>query len=191
MQDLMIDIESLGTDVDAPVVAIGAVYFDLENKKIGDTFYMALDVADQIDSRKRFASAATIKWWLSQTDAAKIVFKEQAQPTKQVLELFAKWILTHAGSKAQSTKKCFPFGNGAGFDVVLLETLFRDYGVQVPWLFYNVQDLRTFKRFIGKGAKIEKLGTEHNALDDAISQVSYMFQHYNPEPIAPTTSEAT
>lgn len=172
----MIDLETLGTHPNAPIISIGAVWFDLEKKKIGDTFYMVLDVADQIDSKVRFADSSTIKWWMSQADAAKNVFKEGAQPTKQVLELFRKWIMAHAGSKAKTaTKKCFPWGNGSSFDITLMETIFADYDVACPWMFYNVMDLRTYRRFIGKGKKIEKLGTDHNALDDAVSQVNYMF----------------
>jgi len=176
MQDLMIDLETLGTKPDAPIISIGAVWFDLEKRQIGDTFYAVLDVAEQIDSKTRFASASTIKWWLSQADAAKSVFKEGAKPTKDVLALFREWIMVHAGSKAKTTKKCLPWGNGSTFDITLMETLFDDYEVTCPWMYWNVMDLRTFKRFVGKGKKVEKLGTDHNALDDAVSQVNYMFE---------------
>ena len=175
MQDLMIDIETLGTGMDCPVISIGAAYFDLEKKQIGDTFYAIFDIAEQIDSRTRFADASTLKWWMYQMDAAKTVFKDGAHPTREVLQKFREWIMVHAGSKAKATKKCSPWGNGAGFDINIMESLFKDYKVAIPWLYYNVLDLRTFKRFVGKDKKIEKLGTEHNALDDVVSQINYMF----------------
>ena len=175
MEDIMVDIETLGTSMDCPVISIGAAYFNLEKKQIGDTFYAIFDVADQIDSRTRFADASTIKFWMYQENAAKSVFKEGAHSTKEVLQKFREWIMTHAGSKAKATKKCQVWGNGAGFDINIIESLFKDYKVDCPWLYYNVMDLRTFKRFVGKGKKIEKLGTNHNALDDVVSQINYMF----------------
>lgn len=178
MQDLMIDLETLGTGVDAPVISIGAAFFDIEKKLIGDTFYMVCDVADQMDSKVRHADSSTIKWWMSQGNAAKQVFKDGHKPTKEVLETFRAWIMAHAGSRAQSTKKCNPWGNGSSFDITLMETLFKDYGVQCPWLYYNVMDLRTFRRFVANGAKVEKLeGTNHNALDDAVNQINFIFKH--------------
>lgn len=182
MQDLMIDLETLGTGVDAPIISIGAAYFDIETKQIGDTFYMVCDVADQMDTKVRHADSSTIKWWMSQGNAAKQVFKDGHKPTKEVLETLRQWVMTHAGSKAKSTKKCLPWGNGSSFDITLMETLFKDYGVDCPWLYYNVMDLRTFRRFVAKGAKVQKLeGTNHNALDDAVNQINFVFEHYNGE----------
>ena len=174
----MIDLETLGTNVDAPIISIGAAYFDIDKKQIGDTFYMVCDVADQMDSKIRFADASTIKWWMQQSGAAKAVFKDGHKPTKEVLETLRQWIMTHAGSKAQTTNKCIVWGNGSSFDITLMETLFKAYDVVVPWRFWNVMDLRTFRRFVAKGAKVQKLeGTDHNALDDSINQINFIFEH--------------
>lgn len=174
----MIDLETIGTNVDAPIISIGAAFFDIEKKTVGDTFYLVCDVADQIDSKVRFADASTIKWWMSQGNAAKQVFKDGHKPTKEVLELLRQWIMTHAGSKATKTNKVKVWGNGSSFDITLMETLFKDYGVDCPWQFYNVMDLRTYRRFVGKGEKVAKLeGTNHNALDDAINQINYVLKH--------------
>jgi len=179
MQDLMIDLETLGTSANAPVISLGAAYFDINTKQMGDTFYMVCDVADQIDSRIRPVDADTIKFWMHQSGAAKRVFKEGHQPTKVVLETFRKWVMEHAGSKAASfSTKVKPWGNGSSFDITIMETLFDDYKVAVPWAFWQVMDLRTYRRFIGKGAKVPKLeGVEHNALDDCINQINYVFEH--------------
>lgn len=176
--DLMIDLETLGTAVDAPVISIGAAFFDINKKSIGPTFYMVCDVADQLDSKIRFADSSTIKWWMSQSGAAKKVFKDGAKPTKEVLETFSKWILANVGSEAKTSMKVIPWGNGAGFDITLMETLFKDFDVNCPWFYYNVMDLRTFKRFVAKGEKVQKLeGTNHNALDDSINQINYIFKY--------------
>lgn len=180
---LMVDLETLGTNTDCPVISIGATWFCLETKTIGDTFYAIFDVADQIDTRTRFADASTFKWWLSQGNSAKAVFKDNPLPTKVVLEKFREWIMVHVGSKSKTTKKCFPWGNSNSFDLVIMESLFKDYGVTCPWIYYNQRDLRTFRDLIANGAKVEKLGTDHNALDDCISQIKFMFNHHTPKGI--------
>lgn len=178
MKDLMIDLETLGTGVNAPIISIGAVWFDIDKKEIGDTFYAILDVADQMDTKTRFADSSTIKWWMTQDGAAKKVFRDGAHPSKMVLETFRKWIMDHAKSKAKTTRNCKPWGNGAAFDITLMETLFKDYDVTCPWIYYNAMDLRTFKRFVAKGAKVEVLeGAKHNALDDAVAQAKYVLEY--------------
>ena len=45
--NLMIDLETLGTDADCPVIAIGACFFD-ENGTY-EEFYQTLDVEEQIN----------------------------------------------------------------------------------------------------------------------------------------------
>lgn len=177
MKDLMVDLETLGTGNKAPIISIGARWFDLETKTKGNEIYIVLDIADQIDSKVRFADASTFKWWLSQGNAAKAVFKDNPLPTKVGLQAFADWILANAGSKSKSTKKCCPWGNGSTFDISLMESIFEDYDVKCPWLFYNTMDFRTYRRFKCNNDKVPKGGTNHNALDDANSQIDFLFKY--------------
>lgn len=173
--DIMIDLETLGTGVDAPIISIGCQVFDAKNLTLGSTFYVACDIRDQIDSKLRFVDASTLKWWLSQGEGAKAVFKEGAVPTPLCLQELSKWILREAGSSAKTTKKAFVWGNGSSFDITLMETLFKAFNEVCPWMFYKVMDLRTFKRFVADGKKVEvKQGVAHNALDDARAQAQYV-----------------
>lgn len=163
--DIMIDIETLGTEVDAPVISIGAVAFDLT--KVHDTFYVALDVAQQIDSGKRLVDVDTIKWWLSQSGAAKKVFKEKAESTKFGLEQLSQFIKSFG-------KDTYVWGNGATFDISILESLLYDYDVSCPWKYNKIMDYRTIKRFLGKDIKVDRKGTYHNAVDDAVTQAEFI-----------------
>lgn len=172
MTDLMIDLETLGTDPETPVISLGAVFFNPETKQLGPTFYMALDVSEQIQ-RGRKPTGDTIKWWMGQTDAAKKVFHEKAKPAQDVLQLFVRWYKDNSTGKRGSSV----WGNGSTFDISIMENIFRDYGLGCPWSHYNVMDLRTFKRFVAKGKKVEKRGTNHNALDDAVSQAQYVMEN--------------
>lgn len=168
MKDLMIDLETLGQTSSCPVISLGAVFFDIEAKKLGPTFYMALDVGEQM-KYGRIPDASTLKWWLGQSNAAKKVFKEEAKPTREVLELFIRWC------KANGTG-INPWGNGSSFDISIMENIFNQYNLSPPWAFYNVMDLRTFKRFKAGGTKLQKGGVNHNALDDAVSQAKYVLE---------------
>lgn len=168
MNDCMIDLETLGTNPDAPIISIGAVFFDIEKKILGPTFYMALDVNEQI-KRGRMVTGDTIKWWLGQSDAAKKVFHEQAKLAPQVLQTLSQWYKINNG-------KAFVWGNGSTFDISMLENIFQMYNLDCPWAYNKIMDVRTFKRFVGKDAKIVIPGTAHNALDDAIGQAKYIME---------------
>jgi hypothetical protein len=170
MKDLMIDLETLGSTPETPVISIGAAFFDIQTKKIGPTFYMALDVNEQI-ARGRKPTGDTIKWWLGQSDAAKRVFHEQAKPALVVLTTFIQWY------KANNPKGAFVWGNGSTFDISILENMFNDYKLEIPWGYNKAMDLRTFKRFRAGGEQVKKSGVNHNALDDAVSQAQYILDY--------------
>lgn len=174
MTDLMIDLETLGTNPDCPVISIGAVFFDVDSKQLGPTFYMALDVDEQI-KRGRKVTGSTLKWWMGQADAAKRVFHEQAKPVPQVLTTLAQWF-------KNNNSKTHVWGNGATFDISILENMFEMYGIEIPWSFSKIMDLRTFKRFQAKGARVIIPGTAHNALDDAVGQAKYILEHLQRTP---------
>lgn len=171
--DLMIDLETLGQTPQCPVISIGACLFDIPTKQKGPTFYLALDTSEQLQ-KGRIPDGSTLKWWMQQTDAAKKVFNEKSVKTLEALTIFNKWIFANI----QDSRKYYVWGNGSTFDISILEDLYKMYGISVPWLYYNIMDLRTFKRFVGKNEKLVKSGVNHNALDDAISQVDYVLKYF-------------
>lgn len=159
---LMIDLETLGTDADCPVIAIGACFFD--KNAIHQKFYRALNVEEQIDDGRK-TSGSTIKWWMGQNNAAKEVFREDAVLTQEGIEDFYQWVITYC-----HPKNVKPWGHGPTFDIVIIEHLMKMYNVKIPWSYRNVRDLRTFNEFVYDGSATERQGTYHNALDDAITQ---------------------
>ena len=171
----MIDLETLGTGPESVVISIGACAFNIQTRKIESTFIMVCDIEDQM-KRGRKLDAPTLKWWMGQSDGAKKVFHDQAKPTLQVLQAFTNWMIKGVPAK----KDRLVWGNGSHFDISIMESILQQFGIEVPWMYYSVYDVRTFKRFPGKGAKIEKKGVAHNALDDAISQAEYVMQIANP-----------
>lgn len=160
--DLMIDLETLGTNPDCPVISIGAVFFNTKDGLL-EEFYETLDVNIQIEEGRK-ATGDTIKWWMSQSNAAQIVFKEGAKDPVEVLKNFIKFCNTHGKGSAK------PWGNGSTFDVTIMEDLLNFYKLDIPWKFWNIRDLRTFKEEVYNGKDLKFNGVEHYALDDAKHQ---------------------
>lgn len=168
MRDVMIDLETLGNTPQTPVVSLGATFFCPDTKQKGPTFYMVLNTKEQIsDGRK--PDQSTLDWWARQSPEARAVFDQPTKPTVEVLETFTAWFKANRGK--------YVWGNGSTFDISILEDMYRMYNLKCPWLFYNVMDLRTFKRFVANGEKLVKSGVNHNALDDAVSQTDYVLSH--------------
>lgn len=46
---LMIDIETMGNKPTAPIVAIGAVFFDPQSSELGAEFYVAVNLASAME----------------------------------------------------------------------------------------------------------------------------------------------
>ena len=66
MHDVMMDIEALSTQLGAVVLTIGAVIFDPESDRIGQTFAIRLPAQEQID-RGALVDVDTIQWWMDQS----------------------------------------------------------------------------------------------------------------------------
>jgi 3'-5' exoribonuclease-like protein len=167
MNDLMIDLETLGTGSNSVVLSIGACFFDVDTGEIGETFYTTLDIEDQIRAGRKI-DASTLQWWVKQSADAQKVFFDEIRDADLALENFCTWVEMHAEDRLH------PWGNGSMFDIGILESLLADFAKDVPWKFSNVMDLRTFRRFVAKGSNVIRIGTHHNALDDAISQATFV-----------------
>lgn len=187
MKNLMIDLETLGTAFNAPVLAIGAVYFDPDTGALGERFYGSIDVADAC--RYGRPNGDTIRWWMGQSDEARKAAVGGKHPAAFVLEKFGEFALKHG------LNVC-PWGNGASFDISILDYAFpKILDKPAPWKFWNVRDCRTIKEVASKVPpfQAERAGTHHNALDDAIYQaqwVSYYWQALRGVAPKPVVAEA-
>jgi hypothetical protein len=170
MNHLMIDLETLGTSPGAPVLSIGACYFDPVTGEIGDKFHQRIDAADAL--RYARMSGDTFKWWLRQSDDARRKVVQNAGSAREAFEGFDAFCRKHG------TRNLRPWGNGASFDITILDVSYqRIMDREAPWAFWNVRDVRTIKE-LGEAAGhhwSEKLeGTAHDALDDAVFQARYV-----------------
>ena len=172
MRHCMIDLETLGTAANAPVIAIGAVFFDPNTGTLGDTFDAAIDVEDAM--RYGVMSGSTFKWWLGQSDAARQKVVRGRERAEDVFNRFGSFAMKH-GDNVQ------PWGNGASFDIAILDHAFpRILNKPAPWKFWNVRDCRTIKELasgiVNYNDKMQ--GVAHTALDDAVHQAKWVSAYW-------------
>ena len=161
---VMIDLETMGLLPGSAIVSIGAVVFDPRLNRVSNknTFYMELDW----ESQERHQDPNTLHWWGSRSPIAKAALNGLEELTDTLTEL-AVWL----------PKDAKVWGNGATFDIGILENAYRQHGIDIPWKFWNVRDCRTVKDMYESsrgGFSKKSRGVLHHALDDAIFQAQYI-----------------
>lgn len=172
MNNVMLDIETLGKKAGCPIVSVAAVMFEPATGRVGQTFYERIDY--QAARQYGEAEEGTLLWWQKQSDDARHeAFGGKARPDV-VARALRTFIATHCA------KPRVPWGNGAVFDIALLESWFDRVDPQqddqgndrYPWSFWDVADLRTLVRLSGIDVRaIPFDGEKHQALADALHQV--------------------
>nr|WP_302981520.1 3'-5' exonuclease [Plesiomonas shigelloides] len=176
MNHLMLDLETMGTKPNAPIVSIGAVFFNPDSGEFGEEFYTPVS----IESAMRDGAVPcgkTINWWLRQSPEARAaICSDSAQDITVALVQFNSFI----HKNAVDIKSLKVWGNGATFDnVIIRQTYERSLGFECPWPFWNDHDVRTMVTLglnVGFNPKHEMPfdGDVHNALADAKHQAKYV-----------------
>lgn len=164
MNQVMVDLETMGTASNAAIIAIGAVRFDPEEQKITDSFYEVIDLQSCIDMGLEI-EASTVMWWMQQSKDARKEFNCQGRPISVALFNFRNWL----GEDA------VVWGNGAAFDNVILANAYKKYGAEQPWKFWNDRCYRTVKNLY-PNVPFYRNGTYHRAVDDAESQALHLMK---------------
>ena len=162
--DISLDLETLDVTPNAVIIAIGACRFDINSGEIGDTFYRNTTEESGL-AFGMTVSARTIEWWSQQSQEAKDALKVDQVSIQQACEDFRYWV-------KDMPKNQRLWGNGVGFDNVILRNSFDKCQIPFPVFFTKDMDMRTL-RFLGPkklASKIEDVGIAHHALDDAIYQ---------------------
>lgn len=177
MNHLMIDLETMGTNPDVPIVAIGAAFFEPRSGEFGEMFActVSLESAMQAGSRP---DGDTILFWLGQSEAARqAICGKAAKPLKlnDALNAFSTFI----SRNCENPKYLKVWGNGASFDNVILRRSYELTGLKCPWHFSGDSDVRTMVmlgRQLGFDPKrdLPFTGERHTAMADAIHQAQYV-----------------
>lgn len=169
MQDVMLDLETMGNGPDAAIIAVGAVAFDVDSKTLGDEFYRAVNLKSSVDIGG-VMDPDTVMWWMRQSNEARSAFERAGHNIAHVLVHFAEWMRS-LGEESQIRV----WGNGAAFDNTILASAYRKAGIERPWRFWNDRCYRTMKNMHPE-VNLERVGTYHNAVDDAKSQALHLLK---------------
>lgn len=167
MNNMMLDLETLGTSSNAAIVSIGAVYFDPTTNTLGNEFYADIDLKSAVAFGGQI-DADTVIWWLGQSEDARKALYLPHQTTTAVnilttLESFAEFCVP----------KVHIWGNGVDFDNVVLGNAYKRAEMEMPFSYGKNRCFRTMKAML-PSVNVNREGTHHHALDDAKHQARYL-----------------
>lgn len=171
MNNLMLDIETMGNSSEAAIMSIGACYFDPTIGEIGETFHEQINLETSVQAGMKL-DTSTVLWWMSQDDEARSKFKGngKAEHINHVLLRFEKFVKPNAQV----------WGNGIAFDNIIVNNAYlKTFGKCAPWKFWNDRDVRTIVA-IGQSIGFDPKrdlpfeGVKHDALADSIHQARYV-----------------
>lgn len=163
MLNVMLDIETLGTNSNSVILSIAAVEFDFESGKTGRTFYQKIDLQSAVDIGMKI-DTGTLVWWMDQSKEQMKEMFEDPKPIKEVLSEFKYWL--------QGEKKIL-WGNGPRFDLGLMANAFKLIGEEIPWNYYDERCVRTLSDLAPEVRKLIPRKEAHNALADCYYQIEY------------------
>ena len=168
MTNIMLDLETFGLDPNAAIVAIGAVEFFPESNTLGDEFYKNIELRSSVESGG-IIDPDVVVWWMKQEKGAKDSLFVDGQHSHSVLLDFLSWIKSLEGEP-------IIWGNGSAFDNVVLRQSYKRSSLQEPWSYKNDRCYRTVRGMYPDIKPDERIGIEHNALDDAKNQALHLMK---------------
>lgn len=167
---LSVDLETMGTNPDAPINSIGCKFFDPATGEMGPEFSKAID----LETSGGIIDRKTIKWWAKRSREAQSAIFTDEIPLDDALLQLREFINENSGESFVQI-----WGNGANFDNVILRRSYERQGIPCPWRYHNDRDVRTIVELgnsIGFDVRmaIPFEGVPHNALDDARHQAKYV-----------------
>ncbi|EHW63500.1 enterobacterial exodeoxyribonuclease VIII family protein [Escherichia coli DEC10A] len=116
---LMIDLETMGKNPDAPIISIGAIFFDPQTGDMGPEFSKTID----LETAGGVIDRDTIKWWLKQSREAQSAIMTDEIPLDDALLQLREFIDENSGEflfrsgemePTSTTRFCAVHTNGRG-----------------------------------------------------------------------------
>lgn len=160
MKRAMIDIETLSTEPDAAVIAIGTVIFT--ETTIIDTQEILINPVLATGHR----SKPTMEWWENQNSETR---EKMMSGTSAPWVAYSQWLeflLPHPVKEI--------WANAPSFDLSILRSSFKACGLDFPLHYSKERDFRTLTA-LARGLGIDYSGlyekrVPHSALSDAVTQ---------------------
>jgi len=171
MQDLMIDIETMGSGNNAAIVSIGAVRFDIRTGDIGAYCHEPVSLVDSVKLGLEMAPD-TVLWWLQQSAEAQASWNVK-HPKLLASGLGVLTKLVEMSVNGERTAQVW--SNSPSFDCVILRSAYKVCGQPTPWVYRAERCQRTLVQLASDTGFDPKAttrkGTAHSALDDCYHQI--------------------
>ena len=167
---IMIDMETLSTDVSTVILTIGAVRFDPRGVGVMERLELRPTMDEQTETYNRTVSDATVQWWSQQSPEAinEAMGDHDRIPYKECMEKLAKFCWNRKAV----------WSNGSVFDVMIAESSFTELDIKCPWQFWSIRDCRTIYDLAGVSLKDGGHVTSHKAVEDAAHQAIVVQRAY-------------
>ena len=169
--DVMVDLETTHTRPDhGAILQIAAVKFNLEKRTVCPDFFEAcLTIPPH-----RHWSMDTANWWNRQKPGILKDIMSRARDWRQVTTEFAQFGYDSPGMRFWSKPVTFDYMFTAGY--------FADVDLINPFHYRDARDLNTFLEGIHYPNPVpnipwDNLGDAHNALNDTLMQLKWLFAH--------------
>lgn len=185
----MVDLETLGTNKQAPILTIGAVLFDPWRQDSGEALYKraflrrvtlesSLTLCPKVD-------AATIDWWFRQPDEAiKQLVGPDAVSLRDAIVAFRRYCFDRDPrlndvffeGHNQFPQACLLWAKDPDFDCVILDHAYSVCGELNTWQFWQSRSVRTVQDLAWPEGPESRpdfhagIGVKHDARADAVAQ---------------------
>lgn len=170
MNNVMIDIETLGSASGSALLSIGAIFFDIESGVLDKHIYIEIDLNDSLKHGMSI-EGDKLQWWLKQSNATRKLIHSQntAFSLKDALEIFSKFL---KDSKIQND--LIVWGNSAKYVFGILSDAYNKLDLTIPWNSDNERCLNTFSSLKPKiKDNTTFVGIKHYPLHDCEYQIEY------------------
>ena len=174
---IMIDIESLALAPKAVITQLAFVAFDLDDPDTVIRFdeeYLPLDPQIVLS---RVISGDTLIWWMGQDEQARKRFEaNKGNDFQELVALVQSWSRKLEQATDGATK-VEVYAQGPQFDLVAIESLMADLGLETPWHYRQVRDLRTLAAEAGMTSDTVQMApglVPHHALSDCRHQIAVL-----------------
>jgi hypothetical protein len=174
---VMLDLETMGKKSKSAIISIGAVEFDINTGETGREFYAKVNLQSCFNVGL-IANGETIEWWLMQSEAARKMAADSKGVSLTIALCNFRVFMIDLGIDTTQI-----WGNGARFDIGILEDAYDACQLSNPWNFRLERDVRTLVSFAPKvkeNAVFNTNGIEHDPIADAKFQIMYctaVWQH--------------
>lgn len=182
--DIVVDIETLGTKSDSPIIQIGAIFFDIKTAEVINTFDYVVDIENTMID----VSGSTLRWWLNEDHNLfkDIILNSKNKGCRPIYE-----ILNFLRQDIMSFKELgdvYLWGHGILFDNNIIRTAMEKVGIEYPIDYNKDRDVRTIlelaclKEDVTENEfrnKHSVVGVKHDAINDCMNEMKWICEAYN------------